>query len=172
MDWQSIGKQLANIGLPLLGGAVGGPGGALIGKTIAAALGLGADATPEQTATALGNMTGEQLVALRALDTDLAKERLKSDTSLALKQIETNQIEIQQPGLFKGGWRPGTGWVCLFGLGYTFLLRPLLPWLLTVCGVSGVPQLPPIDTAELLLLLTGMLGLAKMRSDERQAGAA
>ena len=171
MDWKSIGGKLAKIGLPLLGGAMGGPGGVLIGKSIAGALGLGQDATPEQTATALGNMTGEQLVAIRAIEADLAKETLKSETNLALAQIDLNKTEAQQPGIYKGGWRPATGWICVAGLGYTFLLRPLLPWLLQVMGVQA-PILPAIDTMELLVLLGGLLGLSTQRMNERIKGKA
>ena len=171
MDWKSIGGQIANIGLPLLGGALGGPGGALIGKGIAAALGLGQNATPEQTAAALGNISGEQLVAIRAIEADLAKAQLNADTSLALGQIDTNKIEASQAGLFKGGWRPGTGWICVLGLGYTFLLRPLLPWILQVIGVQA-PPLPAIDIMELLILLGGLLGLSTQRMNERIKGKA
>ena len=171
MDWKSIGGQLAKIGLPLLGGALGGPGGALLGKSLASALGLGQDATPEQTATALGNMTGEQLVAIRAIEADLAKETLKSETNLALAQIDLNKTEAQQPGIYKGGWRPATGWICVAGLGYTFLLRPLLPWILQVMGVQ-TPILPAIDTMELLVLLGGLLGLSTQRMNERIKGKA
>lgn len=171
MDWTALGTQLAKIGLPLLGGALGGPAGALVGKTIAAALGLGQDATPEQTAAALGNLTGEQLVAIRAIEADLAKAQLQADTSLALGQIETNKLEAQQPGLFKGGWRPATGWICVLGLGYSFLLRPLLPWLVALSGAT-VPALPAIDIMELLILLGGLLGLGGMRMHERVKGKA
>jgi len=53
MDWKALGKTLAGLGLPILGGAMGGPAGALFGKMAAGALGLSADATPEQVATAV-----------------------------------------------------------------------------------------------------------------------
>jgi len=170
MDWKTIGGQLAKIGLPLLGGAVGGPAGAMIGKAVAASLGLGADATPEQTAVAMGNMTGEQLVALRALEVDLAKAQLASETELAKGQIEVNKIEAGQAGIFKGGWRPFAGWaaVCL-ALIYP-ALRALLPWCLKVAGVPDVPDLPPLDTTEALGVLGTLLGVAQMRSSERKAG--
>ncbi len=171
MDWKAIGTQLAGIGLPLLGGAVGGPAGALVGKSLAAALGLGQAATPEQTATALGTMSGDQLVAIRALEADLAKEQLKADTSLALAQIDLNKTETQQAGFFKGGWRPATSWICVSGLGYTFLLRPLLPWILQAVGVQ-TPPLPPIDSMELMVLLGGLLGLSTQRMNERIKGKA
>ncbi|MFD1691538.1 hypothetical protein ACFSHR_08295 [Azotobacter chroococcum] len=44
------------------------------------------------------------------------------------------------------------------GLAYEFLVRPLLPWLLTVAGVADVPPLPSLD-AVLFELVFGMLGL-------------
>lgn len=170
MDWKAIGGQLAKIGLPLLGGALGGPGGVLIGKGVAAALGLGENATAEQTAAALGNMTGEQLVAIRALEADLAKAQIVADSARDAGQVELIKGD-QKQGLFDRGWRPGSGWVCLFGLAYTFVLRPLLPWVLQVCGVA-TPVLPPIDTGELFVLLLGMLGLGGLRTKEKLAGKA
>lgn len=170
MDWKAIGGQLAKIGLPLLGGALGGPGGALIGKGVAAALGLGENATAEQTAAALGNMTGEQLVAIRALEADLAKAQIAADSARDAGQVELIKGD-QKQSLFDRGWRPGSGWVCLFGLAYTFVLRPLLPWVLQVCGVTA-PALPPIDAAELFVLLGGMLGLGGLRTKEKLAGKA
>lgn len=93
MNLKDLAKSLAGIGLPLLGGAVGGPAGAVVGKSIAAALGLGADSTPEQTAAALGNVSGEQLVALRALETDLSKAQLQAETSLVETVNKTLQTE-------------------------------------------------------------------------------
>lgn len=172
MRLTDLAGKLASIGLPLLGGALGGPGGALIGKSIAAALGLGQDATPEQTATALGNMNGDHLIALRALETDLAKEQLKADSERDRGQVELLKIDGEKGGFFQKGWRPGAGWICVFGIAYTFFLRPLLPWALQVAGVAGVPQLPAIDTMELFVLLGGMLGLGGMRTTERIKGKA
>jgi hypothetical protein len=99
-------------------------------------------------------------------------KELEANLAIATGQIEVNKIEAAQPGMFKGGWRPGAGWVCVFGLGYTFVARPLLPWVCSVLGVADVPPLPSIDTDELMLLLGGMLGLGGMRSFERVKGKA
>lgn len=96
---------------------------------------------------------------------------LDADLKIALGQIETNKIEAASAGLYKGGWRPGAGWICVAGLGYTFLLRPLLPWFATLAGFD-VPPLPPIDTMELIALLGGMLGLGGFRTYERVKGKA
>ncbi|MGA1024483.1 MAG: holin family protein, partial [Aquiluna sp.] len=83
---------------------------------------------------------------------------LDAETKMALGQIEVNKVEAGTD-MFRGGWRPATGWACVFGLVYQFLLQPVLPWLVAVCGGS-VPPLPPIDNETLMVLLTGMLGLS------------
>ena len=61
--------------------------------------------------------------------------------------------------------------MCVVGLGYTFLLRPLLPWLIAVTGLQ-VPPLPPIDTGELFVLLGGLLGVGGFRTMEKMKGVA
>ena len=95
---------------------------------------------------------------------------LDADLKIALGQIETNKVEASTDS-FRGGWRPAAGWVCVFGLGYTFLIRPLLPWMVSLTG-ADVADLPPIDTAELLALLGGLLGLGGFRTYERVRGKA
>jgi hypothetical protein len=95
---------------------------------------------------------------------------LDAEVQLALGQMEINKAEATTD-TFRGGWRPMCGWVCAGGLGYTFVLRPLLPWLVSLTGGS-VPPMPPIDTDTLMVLLTGMLGLGGLRSFERIRGKA
>lgn len=110
---------------------------------------------------------------LKALDIAQRGEfaELQAAVDLAKGQMSINKEEAASPSFFRGGWRPATGWVCVAGLGYTFLLRPLLPWLASVAGLS-VPELPPLDTDELMALLTGMLGLGGYRTVERIKGKA
>lgn len=98
-------------------------------------------------------------------------EHLNADLKLALGQIEVNKEEAKDPSLFKSGWRPAVGWLCVAGFGYMAIVRPILPWVLTVAGVE-VPPLPQIDTAEIGALLFGMLGLGGMRTAERIKGKA
>jgi hypothetical protein len=87
---------------------------------------------------------------------------------LAVAQIEVNKVEAGTD-LFRGGWRPAVGWVCVLGLGYQLVIRPVLPWLVRVAG-GEVPDLPSIDTDTLMVLLTGMLGLGGLRTFEKVKG--
>jgi hypothetical protein len=95
---------------------------------------------------------------------------LDADLKLALGQLEVNKVEAGTD-LFRGGWRPSVGWVCVFGLGYQFLLQPILPWVVALFG-GTVPPLPAIDNETLMVLLTGMLGLGGLRTFERLKGRA
>jgi len=110
---------------------------------------------------------------LKALDLAQKGELayLDADLKMALGQMEINKAEAQSGDNFRGGWRPAVGWCCVFGLGYTFLLRPLLPWAVGAFG-GHVPDLPAIDNEALMVLLFGMLGLGGMRSFERVKGKA
>jgi hypothetical protein len=92
--------------------------------------------------------------------------QLNAETSLALGQIDTNKVEAST-GKAAALWRPGAGWVCVAGMGYTFLAQPLLSWL---SAVKGWPVPPEIATDSLMVLLTGMLGLGSFRSYEKAKG--
>ena len=95
---------------------------------------------------------------------------LDAELRLALGQLEVNKAEATTD-MFRGGWRPAVGWVCVVGLAYQFILQPLLPWLVALFGAQ-VPPLPAIDNETLMVLLTGMLGLGGLRTLERVKGKA
>lgn len=95
---------------------------------------------------------------------------LDADVKLALGQMEINKAEAATD-LFRGGWRPATGWCCVAGLAYQFLAQPLLPWFAAIAGLT-VPPLPHIDNETLMVLLTGMLGLGGLRTFEKVKGKA
>lgn len=112
------------------------------------------------------------------------KERLaaqlefsKVDAGLMQGQMEVNKVEAAHDSVFVAGWRPAIGWVGAAAMGYQFLLYPLLVWtwaLLQAKGwVSSVLNPPPmLDTDALWVILSGMLGIAGMRSVEKVKGVA
>ena len=88
---------------------------------------------------------------------------LRSDQN----QVDINKIEAASDNIWKSGWRPAVGWVCVLGLFYEFIVMPILPWVLTVCGINNVPPLPKINDNSLDTLLYAMLGLGSMRTIEK-----
>src|SRR5690606_4336700 len=92
-------------------------------------------------------------------------KELDAQLQISLAQAEINKMDAASSNAFQSGWRPLAGYVCVAGMGYEFLLRPLLPWLLTVMGVEA-PELPSLD-AVLFELMFGMLGLGTLRTADK-----
>ena len=104
---------------------------------------------------------------------DLEQSRIDQTTDLA--QIEVNKVEAASASVFVSGWRPAVGWVGVAGLGYQFLGYPLLQWLWTFGqGVDLIPKglasPPNLQTDQLMVLLSGLLGFGGMRSFEKSRG--
>jgi len=78
--------------------------------------------------------------------------------SIAMAQIEVNKQDAKG-NWFQSSWRPATGWVCVLGFMVNFLISPL-------CAGFGI-DIPQADTATMLPVLMGMLGLGSMRSFEK-----
>lgn len=83
-----------------------------------------------------------------------------------LAQAKINEIEAASSNPMAAIGRPLCLIACAVGLWYQFLIRPLAPWVLTVCGVEGVPPLPGLEDS-LWELTAAMLGLGGLRSYER-----
>lgn len=102
---------------------------------------------------------------LLKLQQDGVFKELDAQLQINLAQAEINKVEAASQNGFQAGWRPLAGYMCVAGLGYEFLLRPLLPWALTVSGVDA-PPLPSLDGV-LFELMFGMLGLGTLRTADR-----
>ena len=102
---------------------------------------------------------------LLKLQQDGVFKELDAQLQINLAQAEINKVEAASQNGFQAGWRPLAGYMCVAGLGYESLLRPLLPWALTVSGVEA-PPLPSLDGV-LFELMFGMLGLGTLRTADR-----
>ena len=100
---------------------------------------------------------------------DIATMAENHAQEIALAQIKVNEAEASSSSLFKGGWRPACGWICVISLGYRYILQPILVFILLAAGVD-LPDIPTLDTNSLLPILLGMLGLAGARSFDRYTG--
>ena len=93
-----------------------------------------------------------------ALAHEIATMSEKHAQGLALAQIELNTA-YAKGNWFQSSWRPLCGYVCVSGLAVNFLISPL-------AAAFGV-IVPQADMAVMMPVLTGMLGLASLRSFER-----
>ena len=106
---------------------------------------------------------------------DLREKELDQKTDLA--QIEVNKAEAQHSSVFVAGWRPAIGWVGVAAMAYQFLLYPLMLWGWTwMQGIGWIPselKAPPVlEADQLWVILSGILGIAGMRSFEKTKGVA
>lgn len=91
------------------------------------------------------------------------------ELQVVLGQQEINKVEAASSDVFRGGWRPGAGWICVVGIGFTFLVYPPLVWL---SMILELPTPPKPDTTELFALLSLLLGLGTTRMLEKFKGVA
>jgi len=75
-----------------------------------------------------------------------------------LAQIAVNTAEAKG-NWFQASWRPLCGYVCVLGLMVNFLISP-------ICAGFGF-IIPQAEMSVMMPILTGMLGLAGMRSFEK-----
>ena len=109
------------------------------------------------------------------LQLELEGRRIDQATDLA--QMEVNKVEAASLSTFVAGWRPAIGWVGAAAMAYQFLLYPMLVWAWTWAQAEGhvpasVKPPPMLDTEALWVILSGMLGIAGMRSWEKGKGVA
>jgi len=98
-----------------------------------------------------------------------AMQRADELEKLAMNaQAEINKVEAASPNLFVSGWRPALGWVCVLGIGYQMVFRPLLGCVLVVWDIT----LPELDISSLISLVVAMLGIAGYRTYEKKTGTA
>lgn len=97
------------------------------------------------------------------------------DADLIKGQQEINKEEAKSSSIFVAGWRPAIGWVGVVAMSYQYILYPLLTWawawLQATRWVPGNVTPPPIlNTDTLMVLLTGILGIAGARTFEKVKG--
>ncbi len=123
--------------------------------------------------------------------------QLKQLESLANEgQISINKVEAAHKSLFVAGWRPFIGWVCGTAIAYAYVGQPLLEWGVMFAGydmavqtITQVPvigsdaiqsvvtwsegiRIPEIETDRLFELVLAMLGMATLRTYEKEKGIA
>lgn len=99
------------------------------------------------------------------------EERAKVDIEFNKLQTEINKLESQNASVFVSGWRPFVGWVCATGLGFNYVIRPIMNYVILLLN-NGIPTMDTMSMSEMLTLLTGMLGFGALRSYEKRKNKA
>ena len=107
----------------------------------------------------------------------LGLEAARIDADLIKGQQEINKVEAASTSTFVAGWRPALGWVSVAGMAYQYILYPLLTWAWAYLQAQGwiakdYPAPPLLDVDALMVLLTGILGIASARTFEKVKGVA
>ena len=87
---------------------------------------------------------------------------------LMKSQLEVNKVEAAHSSIFISGWRPAVGWCCVFGMMGNYMVIPFTNFVLALLEIDVT--VPLIDTATMMPVLMGMLGLGAMRTYEKKSG--
>jgi hypothetical protein len=97
------------------------------------------------------------------------------EAGLIQGQLDINVAEAKHKSIFVAGWRPAIGWVGAIALGYQFILYPFLTWIWSIAQAKHWVPIelsppPPLPADALWVILSGMLGIAGMRSFDKLKG--
>ena len=67
--------------------------------------------------------------------------------------------------MFVSGWRPFIGWSCGVALAWSYVVTPILTFILAQTGY--LVELPSMNLGEMMPVLMGMLGLGGLRTFEK-----
>jgi len=133
MDWKEIGAKVAKIGASLLGGALGGPGGAAIGSMVASLFGVENDPAAIYQAVqsdpqAAIKLRGLELKHKERLE-ELQVDRARIDTEERLGTIrqinETMRAESESEHWVQYSWRPVNGFAFAAAILLIYFVLPL-----------------------------------------------
>jgi hypothetical protein len=99
--------------------------------------------------------------AEREIEKQLATHLAKID----LAQLDINKAEASHRNVFVAGWRPFIGWSCGVALAWTYVVTPILQFILAQTG--NLVDLPAMDMSQMMPVLMGMLGLGGLRTFEK-----
>jgi hypothetical protein len=118
---------------------------------------------------AVGEVVKEGLGGVtKIIDTLVTTQKEKGELDIAFNKLQAdiNLVEAKSGSFFVSGWRPFIGWVCGVGVGFNYVLRPLLNYILAFFYPS-VSQMETMDMSQLMPLLMGMLGFGALRTYEK-----
>lgn len=115
------------------------------------------------------NKRAEEIRKLEELRDKGDARELDAYVRITLAQIEVNLESAKHKSIFVAGPRPFIIWVGGFSLAWAGIIHPLLTWVWAFAEMLGDPP-PLIESAALGSIVTGLLGVAGMRSYDKLKG--
>ena len=144
MDWKKIGKKIISLGAPLLGTALGGPGGTAIGAVVASVFG----ASPDDPQAVYEAIKDDPKAAVKAMEIQtkhketleiIQLEHAKIETAermSALSEVNaTMRAESKSEHWPQYSWRPWNGFLFAPAVIAIYFFLPLFDK-----AVPGVPE--------------------------------
>lgn len=96
---------------------------------------------------------------------------LNAHVQLMLAQIKVNEESAKHSSLFVAGARPAVIWVGVLTFLWSGVIHPLLSWGWAFAEMAGTPP-PNVDAGIIGGIVSGLLGVAGMRSYDKGKGKA
>ena len=106
---------------------------------------------------------------------DAQIELAKIDASLLTAQMDVNKAEASHASIFVAGARPAILWIGAAAMAWTFVLHPMLVWCWALMQAKGwipqgMPNPPTLQSDELWVIISGILGIGGYRTFEKVKG--
>tara|TARA_R100001129_G_C5213105_1_gene217319 strand:+ start:92 stop:499 length:408 start_codon:yes stop_codon:yes gene_type:complete len=113
----------------------------------------------------VGRFLPEDKEARAKAEREIEKQLSIHLAKIDLAQLEINKQEAAHRSIFVAGWRPFIGWSCGIALAWTYVVVPVLQFVLAQTG--HLVDLPAMDMSQMMPVLMGMLGLGGLRTFEK-----
>jgi hypothetical protein len=97
--------------------------------------------------------------------------KVTGELDQVMAQLQVNLAEAQSHNIFIAGWRPFVGWVCGSAFAWSFVVCPLMTWIVEAFGYKLAGPIPVLDLTTMMPVLLGMLGMGGFRTFEKYTGA-
>ena len=161
LSWSDVGKAIGGIA-PIVGTALGGPAGAVVGSLVASA--LGTDSTPDAVNAAIASDPSNAAKILQVQnehEEKLKKMNLDYQTALVNAQAGTIEAEAKSDSWLASNWRPILMLTFTFIVAMNYAIIPIASWF----GLHQAPLVLPPDMWDLLKI--GVGGYIVGRSGEK-----
>lgn len=161
LSWSDVGKAIAGVA-PILGTALGGPAGAVVGSLVASALGTSSSPDAVNAAIAADPASAAKILQVQNEHEEaLVKMQTDYQTNLDTQRSDVIQAEAKSDSWMASNWRPILMLTFTAIVAMNWLILPVVSWF----GPHLVPLVLPPDMWDLLKI--GVGGYIVGRSGEK-----